>query len=424
MMKAFKVRLYPNKTQSEYMARAIGCCRKLYNVMLDDYQKAYDAFKKEEEGMSEEEKKAHKFNHKPNYAIYPKMEEYAWMTEIEARARNFVQQNFKEALKNFFKKNKAGVGFPAHKKRMVAGSFQSDEIKVIGNKIKLPKCDGMIPFRNYRDIDFSKYTTKTITISRTSNYKYFASILVEDWPDEEPLPKTGKTVGIDINEFMVAFSDGKKLDRASLDTKEKFFTGSRDPRIKKIKELEEKIDFYEQKLAKAGVWTTRTFTGKDGNEHVKRVLVQETGNFKRYKQKLANLNEKLMNIRRDFITKASKAIVADADTIVMEDLNIAGMLEDNEEKTNRQNGRSHRNVLSSCMGMLGTKVSTMGETAGRTIIKVNPANTSKTCHVCGKVRTVPLLMSDRKWKCIHCGSEFDRDVNAAINVLNRGVATP
>lgn len=421
MMKAYKVRLYPNKTQAEYFARAMGCCRKLYNLMLDDYKKAYAEFKGAEEGMSDSEKKGRKFKYSPNYSSYAKMEEYSYMADIEARVRNYVQQNFKEAIGRFLS-SKGAVGFPVHKKRMVAGSFQSDRVKVLDGKLKIPMCPGTVKFRNYRDVDFSTMKTKTITISRTSNYKYYAAILVEDAPDAESLPKTGKTIGIDIGEFTVALDDGRKVDRKSLDTEKKFFTGKRDSRIKKIKELEDKIDFYEQRLVRAGVWTTRTFTGKDGKEHVKRVLVQETGNFRRIKQKIANLNERLVNVRRDFITKASKAIVAEADTIVMEDLKIAGMLKDSEEKTNRQNSRTHRNVLSSCMGMLGTKIASMAQNAGKNVIKVEPANTSKTCHVCGHIRTIPLPTSMREWRCV-CGAELDRDVNAAINILNRGVAS-
>ena len=423
-MKAYKVRLYPNKTQAQYFARAIGCCRKLYNLMLDDYVKAYSAYRAELEGLTDAEKKKYKFKYSPNYAPYAKVEEFSWMKEIEARARNYVQQNFKEAIKRFLDK-KGAVGFPTHKKRMVSGSFQSDRIKIKGHKLKVPLCPGLVQFRNYGDIDFSTMKAKTITISRTSNYKYYASILVENAPDAEPLPKTGKTIGIDINEFMVAVNDGRKLDRKSLDTDKKFFTGSRDPRTEneKLHKLEEKIDFYERKLSRAGVWTTRTFTGKDGKEHVKRVLVQETGNYRRIKQKIANLNEKLVNVRRDFITKATKAIVPEADTIVMEGLKIATMLKDSETKTNRQNGRTHRNVLASCMGMLGTKITETATKAGKTVIKVEPAYTTRTCHVCGQVRSIPIPLSQRKWTCCACGAELDRDVNAAKNILQRGVAT-
>lgn len=422
MLKAFKVRLYPNNTQAAYFAQAIGCCRAIYNLMLHDNKQAYQQFKDVEKDMSDEEKKAHKFSHKNNYSIYSKRPETSYLANVEARALNYVQQNLDDAFKKAFTK---GKGLPVFKKKEIAGSFQSDKIKVVGRRLKVPKCPGLVQFRNYEDVDFSQYKTKTITISRTSNFKYYASILCEGCEDEI-LPKTGKTIGIDLGvSTAITLDDGRKIDRKSVLSKKKFFKGKDHGEPDDIKAIREQIAEYQRRLARTGVWAERTFTGKDGKEHVKRVLVEKTGNYRRYEAKIAALTEKLVNKRSNYINDAARAIINEADCICMEDLSIAnehdsGMLADDNTKTNRQNATSHRNIAEASMGMLGTKIKTMAAMHGRTVVEVNPAYTSRTCSKCGCIRD-KLVTSIREWTCPNCGAHHDRDVNAAENILQRGL---
>ena len=422
MLKAFKVRLYPNTTQSIYFARAIGCSRAIYNMMLHDYNEAYEQFRKDEESMTADEKKKHKFTHKPNYSGYGKHPETSYLKEVEARALNYVQQNLKGAFDKFFKGRNMGVGKPVYKKKTTEGSFQSDGIQVIGNKLKVPKCKGLVQFRNYTDVDFSKLETRTITISRNCAGHYFASILCKV-PDVEPLPKTGKTIGIDLGvSCAVTMDDGTKIDRISVNTAKKTFRGKERGEPAIVKTIREKISFYQTKMMNAGVWTDVTFIGKDGKEHVKRKLVQESGNYRRYKQKVAKLTEKLYNIRNNFVNNVAKKVIESADVICMEDLSIQnGMLNDDDEKTNKQNATSHRNIAEASMGMISRKITDMANTYGRTVVEVEPAYTSRTCHCCGNLLTEKLATSIREWTCSKCGTHHDRDVNAAKNILKRGL---
>lgn len=422
MLKAFKVRLYPNTTQANYFARAIGCCRAIYNLMLHDEKNAYEVYKAEEAGMSDEEKKHHKYTHRPNYSIYPKQAQTSYLKEIEARALNFVQQNLRQAFTNFITCRSQGVGYPVYKKKTMAGSFQSDKIQVIGHKLKVPKCPGLVRFRNYEEVNFDEMTTKTITISRNCAGKFFASILVEV-ADAAPLPNTGKTVGIDLGvSTAVTFDDGRKLDRKSIVTKQKYFRGNRNGEDPRVKELRNKIEFYQAKMNKAGTWTVVTFIGKDGKEHQKPKLVAESGNYKRYKKKIAALTEQLCNIRNNYINETARFVVDNADVICMEDLTIKdGMLKDDSDKTNRQNGIRHRNIAEASMGMIATKIKSMASTYGKTVVKVNPAYTTITCHCCGNKLTEKLATSIREWTCAKCGAHHDRDVNAAINIRRFGI---
>lgn len=416
--KAFKVRLYPNKVQAIYFSKVIGCSRAVYNLMLHDAIASYEEYKKSIEGLSDDEKKKKKYKQRISYAPYTKQENTSYLKEVEARALNSVQQNLKTAFTNFFK----GAGFPVYKKKTNLGSFQSDAIKVIGNKLKIPKCPGLVQYKNYEDVDFSKMATKTITISRNVAGKFFASILC-DVPDDEPLPKTGKNVGIDLGvSTAVTFDDGRKIDRLSIITDEKVFTGHRDGYDHKVNDIRKQIAFYQQKLAKAGVWTTVTFTGKDGKQHTKRKLVQKTGNYIRLQKKISALTEKLNNKRNDYVTKVAKFVVQDADVICMEDLNILnGMMKDDQEKTNRENGRSHRNIAEASMGMIGEKIKSMAERYGKTVVEVDPRYTTMTCSNCGHVLSEKLPTSVREWTCPICGTHHDRDVNAAKNNKKLGL---
>lgn len=420
MLKAFKVRLYPNKIQAIYFAKAIGCARAIFNMMLHDANEAYEEYKKSIEGMNDEEKKDHKFKHKINYSIYPKQDKTSYLKQMEARALNFVQRNLETAFDNFFKKR---ANHPEYHKKTVAGSFQSDKIKVVGHKLKVPKCPGMVQFRNYEDVNFDELKTRTITISRNSAGKYFASILCEV-SDAEPLPKTGITVGIDLGvSTAVTMDDGRKIDRRSIVTEKKYFRGNRNGDDPHVKEIRRKIEFYQAKLAKAGTWTIVTFTGKDGQERQGRKLVEKSGNYKRYKKKIAALTEQLYNMRSNYINETARFVVENADVICMENLTITdGMLKDDADKTNRQNSTSHRNIAEASMGMIATKIKSMASMYGRTVVEVEPAYTSRTCHCCGNKLTEKLVTSIRVWTCAKCGAHHDRDVNAAMNIKKAGLA--
>lgn len=422
MFKAFKVRLYPNTTQRIYIARAIGCSRAIYNMMLHDYNEAYKQFRKDEEPMTDDEKKKYKFTHKLNYSGYAKQPETSYLKEIESHALSYVKQNLKGALDKFFKGRNKGVGKPVYKKKTTEGSFQSNRIKVIGNKLKIPKCKGLVQFRNYTDVDFSKLETRTITISRNCAGHYFASILCEV-PDVEPLPKTGKTIGIDLGvACAVTMDDGTKIDRISVNTEKKTFRGKERWAPASVKPIREKNAFYQKKMMNAGVWADVTFIGKDGKEHVKRNLVQESGNYRRYKQKVAKLTEKLYNIRNNYVNNVAKKVIESADVICMEDLTIKNrMLTDDDDKTNKQNATSHRNIAEASMGMIAQKITSMAKTYGRTVVEVDAHYTSMTCHCCGNVLTKKLATSIRDWTCPKCGTHHDRDVNAAKNILKRGL---
>ena len=163
MNKAYKFRLYPNKEQRQFFAKSFGCCRFIYNKMLEDKIKHYETTKK-------------MLMNTP--AMYKG--EYEWLKEVDSLALANVQLHLEKAYKNFFRDKK--VGFPKFKsKRDHHQSYttnnQKGTIKIENGYVKVPKLKSKIKVKQHRDIGVSEQI-KSATISQTPTGKYYISILV------------------------------------------------------------------------------------------------------------------------------------------------------------------------------------------------------------------------------------------------------
>ena len=167
ILKAHKVRLYPNEEQKVYFAKSFGCCRFIWNRMLSDKIKYYEKTKKTLRQYPAQYKK-----------------EFEWLKEVDSLALSRVERNLHQAYQSFFKQ---GTGFPKFKKKGVRDSYttnnQKGTVAVTGNSVKLPKI-GHIKAVVDRPI---VGLIKSATISKTATDKYYASLLVETVV--EPLQK-------------------------------------------------------------------------------------------------------------------------------------------------------------------------------------------------------------------------------------------
>lgn len=358
--RAYNVRLYPNKQQEVLLGKTFGCCRKVYNCMLEARKKSY-----EETGTQ--------CRSKPTdfYAEFP------FLKEVDSNALTAEVLTLNTAFKNFFERKDDGVGFPQfkakHKDKASYTSYRTkDNIRVEGRKLRLPKV-GFVSFRNYEDIDWSARDIKHVTVTRSRAGKYYASILVEE-SVPKALPTSESEIGIDLGlkEFCVT-SDGEAVAN---------------PRF--LKESETRIADLQ-----------RAFSRKQKGSKRREAL----------RLRIAREHEKVANRRKDFLDKLSTRLLRENQTVSVEDLDVREVAEGDHAKSEHD----------TAWRMFLNKLQYKAEWYGRTIVRVGRwFPSSQLCHCCGFKNALTKDLNVRSWTCPQCGTSHDRDVNAAINILTEG----
>lgn len=366
ILRAYKYRLYPNKKQQELINKTIGCCRFVYNHYLAQRIELYKT-----------EQKSINYNACANDLKNLK-KQYEWLREVDSISLQQTLKDLDLAYQNFFRRVKNGekeVGFPKFKsKKNPKQSYRTQKvnnnISIDGSKIKLPKL-GLIKFANSRCFN-GRITS--CTISKTNAGKYFVSVLVEE--EIQELPQNNNAIGFDlgIKEYIVT-SDGEIVEN---------------PRT---------LNKYEKKLIK-----------------LQRQLAKKQKGSNRYKKqalKIAKLHEKIRDTRTDFLHKLSSQIIKENQLIISENLNVKGMVQ------NHKLAKAISDVSwSEFCRMIGYK----SKWYGRTYHKIDRYfASSQTCNVCGYKNTDTKDLNVRQWICPQCNTNHDRDVNAAVNILNQGL---
>ena len=355
---AYKYRIYPNQAQQVLISKTFGCVRFIFNQMLQDRIAYY-----KETGLSLQNTPA---KYKKNYE---------WLKEVDSLALANAQLHLDVAYKNFFRDKK--VGFPKFKsKKHSSNSYTTNmvnnNIKLIGNKIYLPKLKG-IRIKKHRDIP-ENYKIKSVTVSKTPTNKYYVSILCEY--EADVLENKGTNyLGLDyaMNGLYVA-SDNSRGDY---------------PRF--YRQLEKKLHREQRKLSK---------------------MTKGSNNYRKQKYKVAKVHEKIASSRKDYLHKTSHQIANEVDGVCVEDLNMQSM------SKSMQFGKSvHDNGYGLFLNMLSYKL----EQQGKKLIKIDKFYpSSKTCSCCGYINK-ELKLSDRIYECPQCGMVLDRDYNASINIKREGM---
>lgn len=361
--KIFQYRIYPNKQQEEKMTQVLDICRQLYNTLLDERIKYYKETGKDL--TQRDQQNTLKFKKLDN-PIYK---------EVYTQVLYDVTFRLDKAYKNFFRRVKSKIknaGFPRFKTEDRYNSFTYPQLgkKIIDNKYLWLSGIGNIKMKYSRLIEGE---LKQIVIKRKNN-KWFANIMCKIDYINISTQCHNNIVGFDmgINHFIVT-SDGEFIDM---------------PRY--YKNIQNKLSKEQRKLSKKQ---------KGSNRHNKQKLI------------ISKIHNKIENQRKDFHHKLSTKLSKEYNIIIVEDLDIKNMIKDSHKGLNKS---IHDVAWYQFILFLTYKV----ENTGGKLIKVEPYNTSQMCSSCGVI--VKKELKDRIHKC-DCGLEIDRDLNAAINVLNKGL---
>lgn len=369
MKKGIEIRLYPSKEQRVLIDRTFGCSRFVYNRIL---------------AMKKELWEDYKLSFKPNLKSFK--EEWKFLTKVPSQALANSYMDCMTAFNNFFNslngKSKAKQKFPKFHKKGRNDSFRIAATKTSKGydvriedyeHIKVPKL-GLIKFRNYNGIDWSKVHIYNITIKKTPTYKYFASLCCEV-PEPDYVKPKFDACGFDLGlkDFAI-FDSGEVIENPKYYRKAEY-------RIKKTQRVLSKCTKFSK-------------------------------NYKKVQLKLAKLHEKIKNQRKDFQHKLSRRIVNENQVIVSEDLNVKGML---------MNHKLAKSISDASFGSFCNMIAYKANEQHRPYVKIGTFYpSSKLCHCCG-FKYKGLKLEERFWTCPVCGTYLDRDENAAINILNEGL---
>ena len=355
--RTFRFRLYPNREQTELLAKHFGCSRFVYNYFLNQRKEQYKLTGKSDNYYAQAK----------TLTELKKQEENAWLMEVNAQTLQFSIRSLESAYNNFFKKR---TKFPNFKSKHSKNSFTVPQAaSVVGGRLFIHKFKEGIKCRVHREI---KGKIGKVTITKTQSGKYFVSVFTEE-EYTTPLKNTNKSVGVDMGlKDLLTTSD------------EETFNNNRYTRR------------YESKLAKAQRHLSRKKKGSRG--------------FENQRLKVARLYEKIANSRAEYLHKCSISLVRRYDTICIEDLNVKGMT---------RNHRLAKSITDASWGKFVFMLIYKAEWNDKKVVKVDRFfPSSQTCHVCGYVNKDIKDLSVREWECPECHTHHDRDVNAAINILH------
>ena len=358
ILKTFKYRLYPSKAQRRLLEQTLETCRIWYNTCLAERKTAWET----------EKRSISKFEQLAKVKDYRKENPYA--AQIHSHVLQVVVADLDKAFQAFFRRVRAGEkpGYPRFKSSNRFDSFGLKEygngFQVKGRRLKITGI-GRVRVRWHREIEGK---IKTVRIRRQAG-EWYACFTCE--VDEHPLPSTGKAVGIDVGiHHLLATSDNEIIEN---------------PR------------WYRAQQQKLRVLQRRVSRRKMGGSNRRKAVLA-----------LQRLHLHIANSRKDYLNKLVFHLIKNYDVIALEDLQINGMV---------RNHHLSKSILDAGWGYLKTRLTDKAAEAGREVILVNPAFTSKTCSSCGTV--FPELSLANRWVDCSCGLSIDRDVNAALNILKR-----
>lgn len=375
MRKAYKTEIKVAQQQQNKIKRTIGTCRYIYNMYLATQKEYYTETEKFMSGYD--------FSKWLNNEFLPDRPDKQWIKEVSSKAVKQSIMNAERAFKNFFKKQSQYPRFKKKVKQDVKAYFPKNnkmDLQVQRHRIKIPTL-GWIRLKEYGYIP-TNGNVKSCTVSEKAGRYYISVLFEEDATPETYVCSEGIGIDLGIKDFATV-SDGEVFGNIN--------------KSKRIRKLERKLKREQRSLSrkilkrKRGETATETRTNLDKN-----IL------------RVQKLHQRLSNIRLEYVKGVVNTLVkTKPEFITIENLNVKGMMKNRHlsKAIAHQMFYMFKEYMICKCKQFGIEL--------RQVDRFYPS--SKTCSHCGAVKK-DLKLKDRTYVCPECGTEIDRDLNAAVNL--------
>ena len=359
-----KYEIFPTEEQKEMLDRWLQYCRQTYNSALLDKQRKY--------------RKSKESYHRKDMQTQLKMDKkkYPFLKEVPSQPLQEVFLRLEKAFDGFFRKDK---NYPKQKKykNYTSMTFPQFGFNAKGNRMAMSFSDnGKLYNTKLGEIDLLLHrplegTIKQLVIKRQGK-RWYAIFSVE----RQGLPSEidpNNAIGIDVGLYKYAvLSDGREFENPTF-----------------LRKKEKQLKMAQRKLSK---------------------MKRGSSNYRKQVMRIRQLHEKIGNQRRDFLHKLSYNLSRTYSVVCVENLNIRNMV---------RNRKLSKSISDAGWGMFRRMLSYKFEKNGGLLVKVEPHYTSQDCSSCGE--RVKKSLSIRTHICTKCGVVLDRDHNASLNILQKGL---
>lgn len=380
VMYGIVVQIYPNEEQEQQIQQSFGNARYVWNQFLGT--------------MLERYKNNPTITFPSKYdlmLLLPAMKRHdTFLRNSDSTSLQYVVDTFHRAYIDFFKKER---GFPNFKakhstKKSYTSKNNNHSVDLSTDKIKLPKL-GDVPASWSDNISYERIIRATIT--QHPSGKYTASVLVER--EIQTFDKTGQSIGLDMGQVdLMIGSDGIRVP------------------TRQYPIYEAKLRSWQRKMSRRGRLAKE-----------RGVSLDKAKNYQVAKRMVAKWHEKIRNCRMDYLHKQTTTIVQQYDLIAVEDLGIQRIMKQPSNHGHQSKRVNNHKVANQSWHTIRTMLEYKANWYGKKVVAVDPRYTSQDCSNCLE-RTGPKNnLSVRQWTCLSCHAEHDRDINAAKNILQRGL---